>query len=87
MYDATLLMTVTVLLFASYADALGAASLDLEMPSDTTVTQVVAAVRARPGAQRLPAAPLVAVNLQYANGDRVVRDGDEVALIPPVAGG
>jgi molybdopterin converting factor subunit 1 len=80
-------MTVTVLLFASYADAFGATSLDLELPRDTTVTDVVAAVRARPGAERLPASPLVAVNFQYARGDRVVRDGDEVALIPPVAGG
>jgi molybdopterin converting factor subunit 1 len=86
-YDAEALMTVTVLLFASYADALGTASLDLELPRESTVTQVVAAVRARPGAERLPAAPLVAVNLQYAAGDRIVRDGDEVALIPPVAGG
>jgi molybdopterin converting factor subunit 1 len=80
-------MTVTVLLFASYADALGAASLDLELARETTVTEVLAAIRARPGADRLPATPLVAVNLQYATGDRVVRDGDEVALIPPVAGG
>ena len=80
-------MTVTVLLFASYADALGADSLALEMPRETTVSDVVAAVRARPGADRLPAAPLVAVNLQYATSDRMVCDGDEVALIPPVAGG
>jgi molybdopterin converting factor subunit 1 len=80
-------MTVTVLLFASYADALGAASLDVELPRDATVADLVAAVRARPGAERLPAAPLVAVNLQYAAGDRVVQHGDEVALIPPVAGG
>ena len=81
------LMTVTVLLFASYADALGADSLALEMPRETTVTDVVAAVRERAGADRLPAAPLVAVNLQYAAGDRIGREGDEVALIPPVAGG
>lgn len=80
-------MTVTVLLFASYADALGAASIDLELPRETTVTDVLAAVRSRAGADRLPAAPLVAVNQQYASGDRIVRDGDEVALIPPVAGG
>jgi molybdopterin converting factor subunit 1 len=86
-YDAEALMTVTVLLFASYADALGAASLDLELPPETTVTDVVAAVRSRPGADRLPTTPLVAVNFQYATGDRIVRDGDEVALIPPVAGG
>ncbi len=84
--DAESSMTVTVLLFASYADALGTASLDLELPRDTTVTDVIAAVRARPGAERLPATPLVAVNHHYASGERVVQHGDEVALIPPVAG-
>jgi molybdopterin converting factor subunit 1 len=87
MYDAEAHMTVTVLLFASYADAFGATSLDLELPRETTVTDVLAAVRSRPGADRLATAPLVAVNFQYATGDRIVREGDEVALIPPVAGG
>jgi len=80
-------MTITVLLFASYADALGAPTLDLELPRDATVGDLVAAVRERPGAERLPHAPLVAVNQHYAAMDLVVRDGDEVALIPPVAGG
>lgn len=80
-------MTVTVLLFASYADAFGTASLDVELPRDSTVRDLVDMVRARPGAERLPSSPLVAVNLQYAGGDHVVREGDEVALIPPVAGG
>jgi len=31
--------------------------------------------------------PLVAVNCSYASKGTAVRDGDEVALIPPVAGG
>jgi molybdopterin converting factor small subunit len=35
----------------------------------------------------MPQQPLVAVNLTYASGDHVLADGDEVALIPPVAGG
>lgn len=30
---------------------------------------------------------LVAVNREYATADAVLRDGDEVALFPPVAGG
>jgi molybdopterin converting factor subunit 1 len=80
-------MTVTVLLFASYADALGAASLDLELPRDATVRDLVDAVRERPGAGSLPSSPLVAINLHYASADSIVREGDEVALIPPVAGG
>ena len=34
-----------------------------------------------------PAGLLYAVNLEYADRDRELADGDEVALIPPVSGG
>jgi molybdopterin converting factor subunit 1 len=80
-------MTVTVLLFASYADALGAHTLALDLPSGATVADVVTHVQALPGAGRLPRNPLVAVNERYVKRDRVVIPGDEVAIIPPVAGG
>jgi molybdopterin converting factor subunit 1 len=80
-------MTVTVLLFASYADTLGANSLAVEVPVGATVADVLGQVRALPGAERLPNAPLMAVNERYAKRDRVVVEGDQVAIIPPVAGG
>lgn len=80
-------MTVTVLLFASYADSLGTDSLDLEIEAGTTVDDVLGRLRRMPGADRLPHAPLVAVNEHYAARDRVLNAGDEVAVIPPVAGG
>jgi molybdopterin converting factor subunit 1 len=80
-------MTVTLLLFASYADALGASSLAMELPHEATVGELLTAIRSFPGADRLPPRPLVAVNQSYAGLDSVVREGDEVALIPPVAGG
>lgn len=80
-------MTVTVLLFASYADALGANSLALELPAGATVSDVVARVQQMPGAARLPKNPLVAVNERYVKRDRPISPGDEVAIIPPVAGG
>ena len=80
-------MSVTVLLFASYADALGASSLRVDLPVDATVADVLARLRARPGAERLPPSPLVAVNQRYATAASLVRPGDEVAVIPPVAGG
>ena len=80
-------MSVTVLLFASYADALGGSSLVLDLPAEATVADVLAEVGRRPGAQQLPPRPLVAVNQRYASLTSTVRAGDEVALIPPVAGG
>jgi molybdopterin converting factor subunit 1 len=80
-------MTVTLLLFASYADALGTSSVELDVAPGATVADVLARVRRIDGADRLPPAVLVAVNEQYARGEQVLRAGDEVALIPPVAGG
>ncbi|MEO8336278.1 MAG: MoaD/ThiS family protein [bacterium] len=80
-------MSVTVLLFASYADALGVPSVSVELPAEATVADVLAALAGRPGADQLPAMPLVAVNQRYAVASTRVSAGDEIALIPPVAGG
>ena len=80
-------MTVTALLFASYADALGSDSVALALQPGATIADAVAALRSLPGGAALPASPLVAVNLGYADAARVLQPGDEMAVIPPVAGG
>ena len=80
-------MTVTVLLFASYADALGERKIPIDVPDGSTVREVVRRVREMAGSARLPAEPMVAVNEEYARPDRPLVAGDEVAIIPPVAGG
>jgi molybdopterin converting factor subunit 1 len=80
-------MTVTVLLFASYADALGRSTIELELANGATVKEMIERVRGLASAAQLPPAPLVAVNEHYASPDCELRAGDEVALIPPVAGG
>ena len=80
-------MRVGLRLFASYADALGARSFDVTLPEGAVVRDALEYVRALPGADRLPPAPLVAVNAEYAPLDHPLASGDEVAIIPPVAGG
>ena len=80
-------MTVTVLLFASYADSLGTHSFAMDVEPGATVKDVLGRVLASPGADRLPREPLVAVNERYAKLNRALEAGDEVAIIPPVAGG
>ena len=79
-------MKLRVLVFASYAEALGRGSLEVELPAGSTVAACVEAVRRLTG-DRVPPGPLVAVNRRYAKGEQTLSDGDEVALIPPVAGG
>ena len=80
-------MSITVLLFASYADALGSSCVQVNVADDATVEDLLAEVLAMPGASQLPQRPLVAVNHKYARSSTRLRSGDEVALIPPVAGG
>ncbi len=80
-------MSVTLLLFASYADAFGTPSLSVELPEQATVADLLTAISGRSGAHVLPKAPLVAVNQRYAHPSTRIASGDEVALIPPVAGG
>ena len=80
-------MKIRLLLFASYAELAGTTELTVDLPTGATAGDALAAIRARPGADRLPPSPLIAVNQRYAKAEAPLRDGDEVALIPPVAGG
>jgi molybdopterin converting factor small subunit len=80
-------VTLSVRLFASYADAFGGRAIPVSVALPSTVHAVVEAMRGLPGGDRLPAEPLVAVNHSYASMTDTVQVGDEVALIPPVAGG
>jgi molybdopterin synthase catalytic subunit len=57
------------------------------VPPGTTVAELVRIVRALPGLERLPESPVVAVNQEYAAPDTILQDDDEVAFLPPVAGG
>lgn len=80
-------MTVRVLLFASYADALGASEVRLDLPNGARVRDVLDRVLQMAAGKRVPRQPMVAVNQRYAAPDQAVAASDEVAIIPPVAGG
>jgi molybdopterin converting factor small subunit len=80
-------LTVRVLLFASYAEALGFETAELTVPSPATLGTVMEQLRALPGGDRLPPKPLCARNLAHATADEPVAAGDEIAVLPPLAGG
>lgn len=79
-------MQLNVLLFASYAEALGGTEVQVTLPDGASVRDLLAAVKRMVPQKGLPPAA-VAVNHEYAATSRVLRLGDEVAIIPPVAGG
>lgn len=76
---------ITVYCFASIRETLGVSERQLPAPvPPITAAEILARIT---GPQTLPAAPLVAINLQHASLDSVVHDGDEIAFFPPVSGG
>ena len=81
-------MNVTVLLFAAARDAAGMPETRLELPAGATAGDAVEAlVRRFPPLNAWRSAVRVAVNEAYADEAAELREGDVVALIPPVSGG
>jgi molybdopterin converting factor subunit 1 len=81
-------MRVRTLFFAAYRDLLGVSQLDVDVAEGSTVSQLVAELRGRGGRfESLPRQPAIAVNRTYSRHDAPLFPGDEVAFIPPVAGG
>jgi molybdopterin converting factor subunit 1 len=78
---------VRALFFALYRDLIGTDTLEVEMPRGSAVRDLVETIRRDGPAKALPDSPVVAVNEEYSALDRLLNDGDEVAFIPPVAGG
>lgn len=73
-------MTVRVRLFAGLRERAGWSERDVEAATVADVWDTL-------GLGDEPAGLLYAVNKAYAERDRALADGDEVALIPPVSGG
>lgn len=81
-------MKVTIFLFALYREKAGRNRLEVDLPEGATAGDAVRRVaRDVPPLGPLLATAALAVNTEYAGPDTRLRDGDELALIPPVSGG
>jgi molybdopterin synthase catalytic subunit len=84
-----------ILLFAALKDAAGSARIIVRVEGDGTITNGTLTVREllehcghqHPSLARWLAHVRVAVNQEYSGLDQTVLPGDEIALLPPVAGG
>jgi molybdopterin converting factor subunit 1 len=81
-------MRVTVRLFARLRDIAGASELTREVAPGATIQSVWRELAGEyPELIRYERSISSAVNADYAAMDQVVRDGDEIAFLPPVSGG
>lgn len=77
---------VLVRCFAAVRECFGVDSLKVALPAGSDLARLVEVLGERqPRLRSLRFA--FAVNAGYARPDRVLQDGDEVALIPPISGG
>ncbi len=81
-------MRVEVLYFAILRERVGRERESLELPDGADVRTARAAIVARhPGIESLLPRVQTAVNRVMAKDETALADGDEIALLPPVAGG
>ena len=81
-------MEVKILFFASFRDIVGSSSLQLAILESTTTTTVFeqqcqSYPQLKEGADQIS----VAVNKVYITAPVTLKDGDEVAFLPPISGG
>ncbi len=82
-------MKVKVLLFSLFRDICGSDELELSFDEAEVVvsTCLESVYDLFPAMKEWDSKMLVAVNCEYSARDFVIKEGDEVALMPPVQGG
>ena len=81
-------MQLTVKLFGSLREEAGAKELALELPAGSRLVDLRELLAERyPILERLGERIAASVNFELAPPEQALHDGDEVAFLPPVAGG
>ncbi|MEW6567088.1 MAG: molybdopterin converting factor subunit 1 [Chloroflexota bacterium] len=81
-------MRVKVLYFATLRARAGVREETLDLPDSATVAEVKSHLaRQRPELEAPLQSAVVAVNRNFAQPEEALREGDEVAIFPPVSGG
>ena len=82
------MICIRVRFFAIIRDRAGGGETTLELQEGATVADAESALAGRfPAIAGFLGRAAFAVNQAYAPKDMVLRDGDELAVIPPVSGG
>jgi molybdopterin synthase sulfur carrier subunit len=79
---------IKVLLFATLRDYVGARSVDIDLPSGTTIAGLEEILVTRyPRLEKVRGSMMAAIDRVYAADEQVVPENAEIAFFPPVSGG
>ena len=81
-------MKVEVLYFAGARDRAGVTAETIQFPRGATAADFLdRVVSLHPGLLKMKSSLRIAVNHEIVPSDHVVAEGDEIGILPPVAGG
>ena len=81
-------MKVRVQFFSRLRDIVGASELEMEMPDNATVEDLLGRIYARsPDLHRWNRTILIGAGLEFVRRDYVLRPDEQIAIMPPVQGG
>lgn len=81
-------IVVTIKLFAAFQDAYGVEEIRREFPEPLPVRAILdRCLQERPELEPWRDLTRFGIDLEFVEGDAIVRDGHEVVFIPPVSGG
>jgi MoaE-MoaD fusion protein len=81
-------MKIGVLFFGVLKDLVGRSVETVDLPEGAAVREVLLYyAREIPRFEAIAPSLAISVNREYSGADRVLREGDEVGLLPPVSGG
>lgn len=81
-------ITITLKLFAAYQEAYRTSELSLEIPENSSVQFILdQVIQEHPHLEKWREVTRFGVNLNFVSPDTLLKEGDEVVLIPPVSGG
>lgn len=80
-------MTIRVLAFGVGKEIIGGSSVSIELPENANVDTLKSVLEQQYPQLTQLTSLLIAVNKDYVSSDCIIKNGDEVAIIPPVSGG
>ena len=82
------MINIKVRLFAALKEIIGKNRLDLQIPEGSSVGYAITAIEeAYPAVEKIIKISKFAVNMEYADTEKKLTEGDEITIIMPVSGG